>query len=666
MSKQNGKAGKARASEAETTAPAQEPQAGRRVEVRIGTGGPAPSSAAKEAAPAREAPSGVAPPQAAAEGPAEGTALPSLDPRLQANIERIEALTRRLVEALAGKRFIRPGLQAPGPGFTTKAALALWAEMFTRPEKVLETQMSYWGETLRNWAAFQEALLEGEDRMPSNEGARDRRFANPLWETHPWFRLVRDQYLANAKLIEAAVDAAEGLDAAERQRLRFFARQIVELMSPTNFLATNPDALERALATDGESLIEGLENLVRDLERNRGELVVSLADPEAFEVGRDLATTPGGVVWRNRMFELIQYAPTTEKVHRTPLLVFPPWINKYYILDLRPQNSFVKWAVDQGFTVFMVSWVNPDSSYRDVGLDTYVEEGFLAAMREVRAITGEDRINLVGYCIAGTTLSATLAWMAAEKRDWVRSASFFTTLTDFTEPGEVGVFLEDDFLDALDREVEEKGCLDRFFMQRTFSFLRPRDLVYGPAVRAYLLGEKPPAFDLLYWNGDSTNLPARMAHEYLREWCVANRLARGEYELLGRRISLGDVKVPLCSVACEADHIAPWKSVFRGFNLFGSRTRRFILSESGHVAGIVNPPGRKKYGHWLNDGAPLRDPDEWRAGAQRHEGSWWPEWGRWLARRSGAKIPARPLGGPDHPVLEPAPGRYVRMSPDCG
>ncbi len=666
MSDRKKRTGAAGASAPATRAPAQaQPEApskklaqaqhGPHAEGQGETSGTAPTS------PGGGAAGGASPP-----GRPEASALPPLDPRLKANIERIEALTRRLVDALAGKRIIRPGLQAPGSEFTTRAALALWSEMFTRPEKVLETQMSYWGETLRNWAAFQEALFEGEKRMPSNEGARDRRFANPLWETHPWFRLVRDQYLANARLIEAAVDAAEGLDAAERQRLRFFARQIVELMSPTNFLATNPDALERALETDGESLIEGLENLVRDLERNRGELVVTLADPDAFEIGRDLAATPGGVVFRNRMFELIQYAPTTGKVHRTPLLVFPPWINKYYILDLRPQNSFVKWAVDRGFTVFMVSWVNPDASWRDVGIDTYVEEGFLTAMREVRAITGEDRINLVGYCIAGTTLSATLAWMAAEKLDWVRSASFFTTLTDFTEPGEVGVFLEDDFLDALDREMAEKGCLDKFFMQRTFSFLRPRDLVYGPAVRAYLLGEKPPAFDLLYWNGDSTNLPARMAHEYLREWCVANRLARGEYELLGRRISLGDVKVPLCSVACEADHIAPWKSVFRGFGLFGSRSRRFILSESGHVAGIVNPPGRMKYGHWLNDGAPLRDPEEWRAGATRIEGSWWPDWGRWLARRAGAKIPARPLGGPDHPVLEPAPGRYVRMSPDCG
>ncbi len=438
----------------------------------------------------------------------------------------------------------------------------------------------------------------------------------------------------------------------------------MDMFSPANFLGTNPEALARAVETEGESLVRGLENLVRDIEANDGDVLVTLADRDAFRVGENLATTEGSVVYRNRMFELIQYAPRTETVHRTPLIIFPPWINKFYIMDLKPQNSLIRWIVDQGYTLFVVSWKNPDPSYRDVGMDGYVEEGYLAAIEEVKKITGEKQVNAVGYCIAGTTLSLTLALMQKRKDKSVKSATLFTTLTDFSDQGEVGVFLSDDFVDGIEREVEASGILSSFFMSRTFSFLRSNDLIYGPAIRSYMMGEAPPAFDLLYWNGDSTNLPACMSVEYLRGLCQEDRFAREGFEICGERVRIGDVKVPVCAIACETDHIAAWKSSYNGLRQMGSKSKTFILSESGHIAGIVNPPSKKKYGHYTNEDLSL-EPDDWLKGADFHEGSWWPRWEAWLSKRSGAQVPARVPGDAGHPVLAPAPGTYVTEDPDA-
>ncbi len=593
------------------------------------------------------------------EGPKQLAAEAARDlARLKANIRRIDELTRRLVAAIASHEPHDPGLDGPGTDFYTRAAAAYFAEMLRNPSKLVEQQAGFWSRSLVHWLEAQEALLSGKP-LPDDPTAKDRRFRDALWQTHPFFNFVRQQYRITAEALERTVDGLTHLPEADRQRIRFFTRQVIELMSPANYLATNPEALKKALETEGESLVAGLENLVRDLESHRGNLVVTLADPDAFEVGRNLATTEGAVVWQNRMLQLIQYAPTTERVHRTPLVIFPPWINKFYILDLRPENSLIRWIVDQGYTLFVVSWVNPDETYADVGIDTYLEEGFLAAVEQVKAITGEGRVNTIGYCIAGTLQAIALAWMAKKGDKSVRSATFFTALADFADPGEMGVFLADDFLSAIDREVEEKGYLDAVFMQRTFSFLRPADLVYGPAQRSYLMGEAPPAFDLLYWNGDSTNLPARLAHEYLHALCVENRLAEGRFEILGERLKLADIRTPITAIACETDHIARWQSSFTGLNRLRG-PRQFILSESGHIAGIVNPPGRKKYGHYTND-APMTDPETWKQGATFHEGSWWPRWERWLARRSGAMIPARQPGGPGHEVIEPAPGSYVKV-----
>ncbi|MCC5965736.1 MAG: class I poly(R)-hydroxyalkanoic acid synthase [Natronohydrobacter sp.] len=581
--------------------------------------------------------------------------------RMKANMARVEELTHRLTEALAHRDPPRPSLQAPDSDLFLHAVTAYWTEMAKNPSKALEQQLDYWGKALKHNIEAQQVLRSGKIAAPEDHTPDDRRFSNPLWKSHPYFNYVKQQYLLATEAMTNAVQSLETIDDREKRRLGYFTQQIVDMMAPTNFLATNPDALMKAVETEGESLVRGLENLVRDIESNKGDLLVTLADKDAFKVGENLAMTPGKVVFRNRMFELIQYTPTTEKVRRTPLIIFPPWINKFYVMDLKPQNSLIKWIVDQGYTLFVVSWVNPDASYADVGMDTYVEEGYLEAIRVAREITDEKQVNVIGYCIAGTTLSLTLALMNKRKDKSVRSATFFTTLTDFSDQGEVGVFLEDDFVDGIEAECNDKGYLDSFFMSKTFSFLRSNDLIYGPAIRAYMMGEAPPAFDLLYWNGDGTNLPGRMCVEYLRGLCQQDRFAGATFHICGEDVTLSDVKHPVCAIACETDHIAAWRSSFRGISKMGGKDKTFILSQSGHIAGIINPPNKKKYGHYAGP-APEGTPEDWRAAAEFHEGSWWPRWEEWLRGNSGALIPARTPGDSDYPALADAPGTYIVSS----
>ena len=582
--------------------------------------------------------------------------------RLNANIAKVEDLSKRLTAALTLRKNADPALQGPSQEVYMKAAAAYVAEMMQNPSKIIEQQIGYWGKTLKHYVEAQQALAKGELRAPENPGPKDRRFANPLWDTHPLFNFLKQQYQFNAEAITGAVTGLERMEDHERKRVEFFTRQIVDLMAPTNFLGTNPDALEKAVATDGESLVQGLENLVRDIEGNRGDLLVTLADKEAFHIGENIATTPGSVVFRNRMLELIQYAPTTETVHKTPLVIFPPWINKFYILDLKPANSLIKWIVDQGFTLFVVSWVNPDASYADVGLDDYIRDGYLAALAEVKRISGEKQVNAVGYCIAGTTLSLTLAHLQQQGDKSVKSATLFTTMTDFSDPGEVGVFLDDDFVDGIERQVAVDGVLDKFFMSRTFSFLRSNDLIYQPAIKSYMMGEAPPALDLLFWNGDGTNLPAKMAVEYLRGLCQRDEFAKGTFKVMGKPVSLAEVKVPLCAIACETDHIAAWKGSFNGVKQMGSKDKTFIVSQSGHIAGIVNPPSKGKYGHYTNE-APMGTPEDWWTTATFTPGSWWPRWRDWLVSRAGGQVAARIPGAGGQAVLGPAPGHYVTAAP---
>ena len=580
--------------------------------------------------------------------------------RLNANLAKMEELSKRMVNALAKKEGVDdPGLSGPGGDLYLKASSAFLNDMMTNPSKLMGQQVAYWSKALENFIETQQALATGTFEMPEDDGdaPKDRRFSNPMWRTHPYFRFVRKQYELNSEAIQQSV-AELDLDPKEKSRVEFFSRQIIDLFAPTNYLATNPDALQKAIDTDGQSLVDGLENLVRDIEANRGELLPTLSDPDAFKVGSNIGTAEGKVIFRNRMMEVIQYAPATEEVYRTPLVIFPPWINKFYIMDLKPQNSLIRWIVEQGYTLFVVSWKNPDPSYADVGLEDYIEDGYLKAIEVAKDVTGEKQVNAVGYCIAGTTLSATLALLQARGDKSVKSATFFTTLTDFSDQGEFVVFLQDDFVDAIERQVGERGILDSFFMSKTMSFLRSNDLVYTPAVRSYMMGEAPPAFDLLYWNGDSTNLPGKMVTQYLRRLCQANDLADGGFELMGERLHIKDIKVPVCSIGTKTDHIAPWKNCYIGFEQFGSRDKTFFMSESGHIAGIINPPSKKKYGHYTNPKV-KGTPDEWLEGADFHEGSWWPRWEEWLQRRSGAQVPARIPGESGYDILCDAPGTYV-------
>lgn len=566
--------------------------------------------------------------------------------RLNQNLARIEALSARLVAALSDKKEIPTGLQAPGQDLFLKAASAWMSQLMSDPEKILQQQTAFWSDTLRY--ATQET------------DAQDRRFSHPLWEANPYYKMVKAQFMAAQDAMEANLANMQGLQEGEKSRLDYFARAILDLYAPSNFLATNPQALTRAVETEGQSLVDGLENMVRDLEANNGQLLVSLCDPDAFEVGKDLATTDGAVVFRNRMFELIQYAPRSKTVCETPIVLFPPWINKFYVLDLKQENSLIHWIVEQGFTLFVVSWVNPDARLSDAGVDTYIEEGFLTAIAEVKSICGVKKVNATGYCIGGTTLALTLALMQKRGDESVNAATFFTTLTDFSDPGEVGVFLSNDFIDGIEAEVAKMGYLDALYISRTFSFLRANDLIYTPAIKSYLLGEAPAAFDLLFWNGDSTNLPARMAVEYLRGLCQGNEFANEGFSVLGEDLRLSDVQVPLCAIACETDHIAPWHSSYQGFRAMGSQDKSFILSESGHIAGIVNPPSKLKYGHYTADNWPDLT-EKWLKSASFHQGSWWGRWGEWLCHRSGKKVPARAIRKEN--ILAPAPGTYVTNTP---
>ena len=578
--------------------------------------------------------------------------------RMEENLRKVEALGARLSQIMVGRDTHQASLDGPNQELFAKAAASYWTEAVQNPAKMIEQQVSYWSKSVGHFMEAQQALAKGKLAAPEDTSPEDRRFANPLWKSHPYFNFVKQQYQINAEALGQAVDHVADLAPHEKKRLQYFSRQIIDMMSPTNFLATNPDALERAVATEGESLIRGLENLIADLEANNGELIVRLADESAFELGRNIATSPGKVVYRNKLFELIQYSPSTEKVDATPIVIFPPWINKFYILDLKAQNSLVKWIVDQGYTLFMVSWVNPDQSHRDIGMGDYIEDGFLTAIREVKEITAQKQVHAVGYCIAGTTLSLTLSLMKQRGDTSVKSATFFTALTDFSDQGEFQPFLTDDFIDGIEAETKDKGILPSVIMARTFSFLRSNDLVYGPAIKSYMLGDTPPAFDLLYWNGDGANLPQRMAMEYLRGLCQQNKLVEGGFELLGHRLKLEDIDVPLIAIGCETDHIAPWKDSYRGVRMMGSADKTFVMTQSGHIAGIVNPPSKGKYGHYTNDNLSL-DHEDWLEGAKFQEGSWWPRWGAWLENRSDGKVDARIPGEKGRDTLGEAPGTYV-------
>lgn len=578
--------------------------------------------------------------------------------KYQENAQKIEELSKRLIEVLSNRSNQNQKFMQTDQELVARTGLASFADMVSNPTKIFENQVSYWGQSLNLWMDAQKSLLD----FPSNSDSgsksqpKDKRFKSELWDT-PYFKLIKDHYFLNSKMITCYFENMEGLSDSDRKRIEFFSQQITDLLSPANFLATNPEALDKAIKTEGQSLVNGLENLVKDLEKNEGDLQVTLCDPEAFKVGENLATTEGKVVFRNELFELIHYHPKTEKVKEIPLVIIPPWINKYYILDLRPDNSFIRWVVEQGYQLFVVSWVNPDHSHREVGMDTYTMDGCITAIDEVCKYTDSKQVNAIGYCIGGTLLALALAYMNKTNTNKVRSATFFTTLTDFTDIGELGIFLGDDFINGVDEILEEKGYLPGKSMANAFSYLRANDLVYGPAIRSYLLGEPPKAFDLLHWNGDSTNLPARMAKEYFHDLIRSNSLTKGEFELNGVKLSLKDINIPISAVACESDHLVDWKVSFEGIKKMKSRSKKFFLAESGHVAGVVNPPTKIKYGHYTNNKSPS-SLEDWKQNAEYHEETWWPAWEKWLSTRSGKTLEVSTIKHKDS-NLGPAPGEYI-------
>ena len=587
--------------------------------------------------------------------------LPSIDPQLDANLQKLEELSARFFEILSSKKQINPALNGPGHDIFVKTAGAYLKSMVQSPTFVMEQQISYWGKTLEYFVDTQKQFFSENDKN-SDVGSVDKRFTHQLWRSSPFFKYVLSQYQANSYMIKSAVAQVEGLSSKDKMRLEYFSSQIIDMIAPTNFFGTNPDALEKAFLTKGQSLVQGLENLIRDLEANDGELLVCLANEKAFKVGSDLASTPGKVVYRNRLFELIQYSPSTGTVHRIPLLIFPPWINKYYILDLKPHNSLIRWLVNQGYTLFVVSWVNPDYSYSDVGLEEYIEEGYFQAIAQVKAICNVEKINALGYCIAGTILCLVMSILSKRGDRSINTATLFTTLTDFSNQREFTPFLQNDFVDAIEAEANDKGILESFIIARTFSFLRANDLIYTPAIKSYMMGEAPPSFDLLFWNGDGSNLPGKMAVQYLRHLCQDNQFAKNELKIFEEIIGVADIETPIFAVSCETDHIASWKDSLRGLQNFSSKEKTFVLSEAGHVAGIVNAPGSGKYGYYFGNGE-FENPEQWQNGAVFEKESWWPFWERWLREKSKDLVEARIPKAKFDSDLGDAPGYYVHQRP---
>lgn len=539
------------------------------------------------------------------------------------------------------------------------AFLDMTAKLMADPAKLVEAQIGLWQDYLHLWQVTAQRML-GESTEPvAAPDKADRRFKDDLWQENEVFDFIKQSYLLTARWVQGLVHNVEGLDDHTAKKVDFYTRQFVDAMAPSNFVATNPEVLRATMESGGENLLKGLNNLLDDLERGKGRLSIRMTDLDAFKIGENIATTPGKVVFQNDLIQLLQYSPTTETVAKAPLMIIPPWINKYYILDLRPKNSFIRFAVEQGHTVFVLSWVNPGPELAAKSFEDYMVEGPLAALGQIEKATGERRINVIGYCLGGTLLASTLAYMTAHGDDRVISATYFTTMTDFADAGELSVFIDEAQLQFLEEKMREKGYLDGAEMANTFNMLRANDLIWSFVVNNYLLGKEPFPFDLLYWNSDSTRMPAAMHSFYLRKMYQDNLLVTpGGITLRGTPIDLRTIKVPSYLISTREDHIAPWKSTYAATQLYGGPTK-FVLSASGHIAGIVNPPEAHKYCYWTNSRKP-KDPEAWLGKAEQFEGSWWPDWHKWVSKFSGGQVPARVPGDGNLKPIEDAPGSYVK------
>ncbi|MES2208428.1 MAG: class I poly(R)-hydroxyalkanoic acid synthase [Pseudomonadota bacterium] len=545
-----------------------------------------------------------------------------------------------------------------------KAFMELTNKLLTNPYQLAEVQMHWWMDNVSLWQNLWLRFWGANPEPVAEPGKQDKRFRHEEWQKNFVFDYLKQSYLITAYWLNQAVEHVEGLSPETEKKVNFFTRQFIDAMSPTNFAITNPEVIEETLKTGGHNLIKGFTHLIEDLERGEGTLKISMTDPKAFELGKNVGTTPGDVVFQNEMMQLIQYRPSQEKIHQIPLLILPPWINKFYILDLREKNSLIKWAVDQGLNVFVVSWVNPTGEYANKNFEDYMLQGPLAALDVIENISGAKQLNAVGYCLGGTLLAATLAYLEEKKEQKrIASATFMTTLVDFSEPGDLGVFIDEEQIQALEAKMSITGTLEGKDMANTFNLLRPNDLIWSFVVNNYLLGREPFPFDLLFWNSDATRMPCAMHSFYLRKMYLENKLREPNgITLAGVPINLEHIATtPLYFISTLEDHIAPWKSTYKGAQLFKTPVR-FVLGGSGHIAGMINPPAAKKYGYWTNnDPITANTPESWQANAVAHEGSWWTDWKEWVTPYLGKDVAAKAPGSKKFPPLEAAPGSYVKV-----
>ncbi len=578
------------------------------------------------------------------------------------NLMEVAAKSQKLVSEFLAAQAEGKTPPVPDPLNIGQAFMEMTAKLMSDPARLMETQMDLWQGYMSLWQNMAERMMgqKTDDVIAPEKG--DKRFKDPEWQENQVFDYIKQSYLLTARWLQNMAQNVEGLDPKTAKKVEFYTRQFVDALSPTNFWMTNPKVLKTTIESNGENLVRGLENMLEDLKAGSGQLKIRMTDMDAFRLGVNVATTPGKVIYQNDLMQLIQYDPATEKVYERPLLIIPPWINKFYILDLRPENSFIRWCTEQGYTVFVISWVNPDEKLAEKSFADYMHEGPLAALDAIEAATGEKEANVIGYCIGGTLLATTLAYMAARGDKRFRAATFLAAQVDFSEPGELSVFIDEEQIRMLEEQMEKQGYLDGNTMGTAFNMLRANDLIWSFVINNYLLGKEPFPFDLLFWNADSTNMPKEMHSFYLRNMYQKNLLVKpGGIVIEDTPIDLRKIDIPVYLQASKDDHIAPYPSVFKATHIYSGPVK-FMLAGSGHIAGVINPPQAHKYQHWINNKRKkYATADEWLQDAEEKPGSWWPDWHRWLSRKSGKKVPARHPGDGKLKPIEDAPGSYVKM-----
>ncbi len=596
--------------------------------------------------------------------------LPSLSPPEIANMSQqimnIALRSQKIIGSfLERKQEMEDKKPSKDPAHLGEAFTDFMEHLCAKPDICLEANTNFWQDYVRLLQNTLQRAQGKEVESVINPEAEDRRFKDKDWQQNWVFDYIKESYLLSSRWAYTLVDNVKDLDPLVHHKVTFYTRQIIDALSPSNFWMMNPEVLRTTIETNGENLIKGMQNMLDDIERGNGQLKIKMSDSSAFTFGENIAATKGKIVFQNDLFQLIQYAPLTETVHKTPLLIVPPWINKYYILDLKPENSMVRYLVEQGHTVFCISWANPTEKHASISFEDYMMLGPVTAATEVSKITGEDKINCAGYCIGGTLLACMMGWLASvgdkkpEGMPEIASTTYLVSLIDFSQPGDLGVFIDEEQIQLLENLMEDKGYLPGSTLATTFSMLRANDLIWSFVVNNYLMGKEPFPFDLLSWNADSTNMPAAMQSYYLRNMYMENNLIKPDVlKMKDVPIDLRKVKVPAFCVSTVEDHITLWRGTYTATQTYSGPVD-FCLSGSGHIAGVVNSPAKEKYGYWTNSECPA-DPEDWLKSAEKHKGSWWPEWIKWLQPHAGEKVPARDPAMNEN-VIEDAPGSYVRV-----